>query len=80
MQGVNDKPHDLDIFLVVLNSALSTKETTHKRKSTNIENALVKQQADYKRCHQLVYSQLNIDDKVLLQNQKRQGRTSGIFP
>ena len=42
--------------------------------STNIKNAQVKQQRDYKCSHQSVYSQLNIDYKVLLQNQKRPGR------
>ena len=56
----------------MLNSVLSTKETTHDCAGTDIKNAQVKQQRDYKRSHQLVYSYLNSDDKVLLPNQKRQ--------
>ena len=42
LQEVDDKPYDLDIFQAVLNSALSTKETTHDRASTNIKNTQVK--------------------------------------
>ena len=42
MQEVDNKPYDLDMFQVVLNSVLSMKETTHDCAGANIKNNKVK--------------------------------------
>lgn len=70
LQEADDKPYnpyELDMFQAVFQSALSLSKTTHDHESVNIKNVQVKQQKHYKRRHQSMYSQLNIDDKVLLQ-------------
>ena len=53
------------MFQAVFQSALSLSKTTHDHESVNIKIVQVKQQKHYKRRHQSMYSQLNIDDKVL---------------
>ena len=67
------------MFKAVLSSALSVKETFHNCVSTYIKNPKLKQQRDYKNCHQSVCSQLNIDDKVLIENEKFKDRNSGKY-
>ena len=68
------------MFQAVPNSTLSVKETTYDSASVNIKNFQVKQLREYKYRHQSVYSQLTINNnKVLLQNQKRQDRKVGKF-
>ena len=42
MQEVDNKPYDLDMFQVVLNSVLSMKETTHYWAGANTKNNQVK--------------------------------------
>ena len=73
-----DHPFDVKTFDTVLSQAKSIREEVYEVTGANIVKAQAKQQRDYNRRHQLPNS-LNINDKVLLKNQKRTVRKGGKF-
>ena len=74
-----DHPFDVKTFETILSQAKSIREEVYEVAGANIVKAQTKQPRDYNRRHHQLPNSLNINDKVLLKNQKRKDRKGGKF-
>ena len=74
-----NNPYDITTFQAVLESAALIKEATNEKASQNIKKTQAKHQKSYNNRHSTISATLPIGSRVLLRNQRRQGRKGGKF-